>query len=262
MQKLLIAILLFVGADMQAQTVREIATLASTPRNIISLDADYYTLLAEQGEQEAFDKTFRKRTHADIMATQNEKQKERNKVLILQCEPCVLPYAQLDTLANILYKRNLIGYWRAVAIRTVQFTVSADNKAEQFIRTSRILDEDTSGDMFISITEDDFRLYYKEAGKEKFRVITDNKYELQGKRYLLLYKNIKSAGDVSVVGIDSAGRLILNTYTAAQRRVPNKYNVYETTASQIVLEKLKVAQLHYKEEKKDKPIQGRKVSPN
>ncbi|OSZ82522.1 hypothetical protein CAP35_04425 [Chitinophagaceae bacterium IBVUCB1] len=245
-----------------AQTVREVATLITTPRKVVSLPVDYYVLQAAEGEQEAFDKTFRRLTPADVIATQNEKQKERNKVRVLQCDPCVLPYAQLDTLANIKFKRNMQGYWRAVAIRTLRFTDSIDNKAELFNRAPQLIAEDTVADMLMNITEDDCRVYYKEAGKEKFRVITDSKYELKNKRCLLMYKNMKSAGSVSFAGIDSAGRLLLYTSTATQRRIPNKYNVYETITSQVILEKLNVAQLNYKEEKNNKPIPSRRVSPN
>jgi hypothetical protein len=225
MQKILTGLLMLLVSAAHAQTVREVATLITTPRKVVSFPVDYYVLQAAEGEQEAFDKTFRRQTPADVIATQNEKQKERDKVRILQCEPCVLPYAQLDTLANIKFKRNMQGYWRAVAIRTLRFTDSVDNKAELFNRASQLIAEDTVADMLMNITEDDCRVYYKEAGKEKFRVITD-------------------------------------TSVATQRRIPNKYNVYETITSQVILEKLNVAQLNYKEEKNNKPIPSRRVSPN
>lgn len=262
MKKLFIYLLLLLTFTSSAQTVREIAALATTPRNVVDLPVDYYILSAEQGEQETFDKTFRKLTPVDVLHTQSEKLKEKNKVSVLLCQPCVLPYVQPDTQINIKFKRNLHGYWRAVSIRTLQFTDSTNNKAASFNRTSRMLNEDTSADMLISITEDNFRVYYKEAGKEKFRIITDTKYELLGKRYMLLYKNMKSSGDISLAGIDTTGKLILNTCISAQRRIPNMYNVYETITSQVVLEKLNVQHLHYKEEKKNNSVPGKRVSPN
>lgn len=261
MQKLFIVILLFVGADMQAQTVREIATLATRPRNFVSLDVDYYILLAEQSEQEAFDKTFRKRTPADVMARQKEKLTENKKVSFLKCQPCVLPYAQLDTQANIPFKRNLLGYWRAVCIRTIRLSDSVSYINSLFYRNATIQFEDSS-DMIISLTEDAIRVYYKGTDKEKYQVITDSKYELEGKRFIMVYKNLRNEADVFQVGIDSLGRLIVNNSASYQRRESGQSNAYVTTTTQLVLEKLKVAQLNYKEEKKDKVIPSRRVSPN
>jgi hypothetical protein len=84
---------------------------------------------------------------------------------------------------------------------------------------------------------------------------------LQGKRYLLLYKNLKRAAEISLAGIDKEGRLIINSYTAIQKRIPDKYIVHQTIVEQLVLEKLNVEQLRYEKEKK--PMQGSKhTAPN
>ena len=72
-----------------------------------------------ENEQESFDSTFRRLTPNDVMAKQKEKLTERKNISLLRCEQCALPFVQLDTAANIKFKRNFYGYWRAVAIRTL-----------------------------------------------------------------------------------------------------------------------------------------------
>ena len=261
MRQLLVAILICFCDHALAQTPREIATLVNTPRNHASLPADYYMLMATENEQQAFDSTFRRLTPNDVLARQKEKLTERNKVSLLRCEQCALPFVQLDTAANIKFKRNLYGYWRAVVIRTIRYSDSISYSTDLFYRNAVIQFEDTS-DMLISITEDNFRAYYKDAGKERYRISTDSKYEFAGKRFLLLYKNLKSEADVMQAGIDKEGRLIVNSSTSYQRREEGHSNVYDTNTTQLILEKLNVQQLHYKEEKKNNPVPGRRVSPN
>lgn len=237
------------------------AGLVNTPRNYTTLPVDYYILIAPENEQQAFDSTFRRLTPNDVLARQKEKLTERNKISILRCEQCALPFAQLDTAANIKFKRNLYGYWRAVVIRTLRFADSISYGTSLFYRDAVVQFEDTA-DMLISITENNFRVYYKDAGKEKYRIVTNSRYEFMAKRFLLLFKNLKSEADVWQVGIDDKGRLIINSNTSYQRREEGQSNVYSTTTTQVVLEKLKVQQLHYKEEKKNNPVPGRRVSPN
>lgn len=261
MRQLLVAILICLCGHTLAQTPREMATLVNTPRNFESLPVDYYMLIAPENEQESFDSTFRRLTPTDVLAKQKEKLTERKNISLLRCEQCALPFVQLDTAANIKFKRTLYGYWRAVAIRTLQFTDSISYNTSLFYRNAAVQFEDTA-DMLISITEDNFRVYYKDAGKDKYRIVTDSRYEFMAKRFLLLYKNLKSEADVWQVGIDDKGRLIINSNTSYQRREEGQSNVYSTTTTQVVLEKLKVQQLHYKEEKKNNPVPSRRVSPN
>ncbi len=261
MRQLLVALLICFCGHALAQTPREIATLVNTPRNSASLPAEYYMLIAPENEQEAFDSTFRRQTPNDVLTRQKEKLTERNKVTLLRCEQCALPFVQLDTAANIKFKRNLYGYWRAVVIRTIRFSDSISYSTDLFYRNAVVQFEDTS-DLIISISEDNFRVYYKDAGKDRYRIITDSKYEFAGKRFLLTYKNLKSEADVMQAGIDKEGRLIINNNTAYQRREEGHSNVYATNTTQLILEKLNVQQLHYNEEKKNNPVPSRRVSPN
>lgn len=261
MRQLLVAILICFCGHALAQTPREMASLVNTPRNFESLPVDYYMLIAPENEQQSFDSTFRRLTPNDVLAKQKEKLTERKNISLLRCEQCALPFVQLDTAANIKFKRNLYGYWRAVAIRKIRFTDSISYNTSLFYRNA-VVEFDDSADLLVSITEDNIRAYNKAAGKDRYSIITDSRYEFAGKRFLLIYKNLKSEADVLQVGIDDRGWLIINSNTSYQRREEGQSNVYSTTITQVVLEKLKVQQLHYKEEKKNNPIPGRRVSPN
>ncbi|MBS1772625.1 MAG: hypothetical protein JST82_07185 [Bacteroidetes bacterium] len=128
-------------------------------------------------------------------------------------------------------------------------------------RTSRLIDEDTVSDMIASIGEASFRMYYRSSETDRLKILTDSKYELEGKRYLLTYRNLKSASDVSLTGIDSNGRLIINSYSVRLRQAKYKYTVYVTVVNQIVFEKLNIEQLHYYKEKKARTGTGRHAAP-
>lgn len=254
-------LLLLASAFAHAQTVRDVAKLANTPRKYTDLPPDEYELFADQGAQEAFDNTFRKMMPPDVAKQLKEVPGEKDGILTLYCTQCPMPYAQLDTNTQIKFKRNLLGYWRAVNMRKVLYSDSASYPGGEFYRDASVLNEEAEDDMILSIDEKAFRGYYKEQGTDKYRIIIDSKYELQGKRYLLLYKNLKRAAEVSLVGIDKEGRLIINSYTAIQKRIPNKYIVHQTIVEQLVLEKLNIEQLRYEKEKK--LIQGsRHTAPN
>lgn len=249
---LLNALLLF-SFNSYAQTQKDLAKFTAEPRHIVSLPEDYCTTAPGTSFIEWLRETNVQRKHlpADVAAVQKAAPFSGGKEIIVVYKPTALPHITLDSNTLVRHNRDLYGYWRAITIRTVTYKDSCSLADSSIHCSTNTLSESKTDDIIAVFTEDIMKLFLKEADKKKFQVLVDGKYEIVNKRYLLQYKALKSGANISLIGIDKEGRLIINAYSMIERRAQKEYITYETTMQQLVFEKLRVGQLHYDKEKKD-----------
>ena len=123
----------------------------------------------------------------------------------------VIPLAQLDTLTIVDDPQKLIGTWRMIQFRSIKYEDSVYVPTKTYYRLDDTLLNDKSNDeAFAVFTEDNFKLYAKESGKAKFKKMMSANYQIENKRFMMVYKLAKSGAGVSEFGIDEKGYLILN----------------------------------------------------
>jgi hypothetical protein len=151
------------------------------------------------------------------------------------CQPSASSHAQLDTATVIRDAAQLQGNWRIVTSRLITHIDSVTFADKRIYRSATQRPKTSSGAMLvtdrkISVTETNPAL--RNSGK----TINSN-YELVNQRYLLLYRGAKSGGAVSQVGLDAQGRLVMHTAAVTERKIPGRYQVYQTVISQTILER-------------------------
>ncbi len=154
-----------------------------------------------------------------------------NGVSTWWCANSASPYAQLDTTTRIADAQRLVGEWHGVANRLITHIDSFSIADQKFYRSA--LARDTPGPFTIRFTAS--KLQLKPASLRRNRA--HRHYVLLNQRYLLLYGLAKSNGNVSLVGLDPAGRLVFHTSTVVERKVRGQYHTYQTVTRQLICER-------------------------
>jgi hypothetical protein len=152
-----------------------------------------------------------------------------------------IPHAQLDTTTGISDYKKIIGTWRMIKYRSINFNDSVYIPTTTYYRLPDVLIEDKSKDdeAFAVIDENNFKIYVKELGKVKFKKMVSAKYKMENSRFILIYKGLKASGGVSQIGIDEKGYLILNYPKVIERVKDGKYISYYAIIEQYIFEKVK-----------------------
>jgi hypothetical protein len=111
------------------------------------------------------------------------------------------------------------------------------NKNE-VLRNNTIVKQENGDDVFLEISDKQFRLYAKAEGRKDFKREASVRYALESGRYLLLYKIARAGAAVSQVGIDKEGRLVMHAAIVEERKLPGNYIVYQAIISQSVYERI------------------------
>jgi hypothetical protein len=152
----------------------------------------------------------------------------------------IIPHAQLDTATVLKNSEALIGTWRMIKFRSVSFNDSFSLQTKTYYRLSDLLLADKSADeAFAVITEGDFKIYAKEAGKSKFKKMLSAQYVIENNKFMIMYKLVKSGGGVSQIGIDEKGYLIINYPKVIEHVKKDEYISYYTIIDQYIYEKVK-----------------------
>ncbi|MBH8559920.1 hypothetical protein [Hymenobacter negativus] len=147
------------------------------------------------------------------------------------CANSASPYAQLDTATRIADAQRLVGEWHGVANRLITHIDSFSIADQKFYRS--VAAKDTPGPFTVRFTES--KLELKPASLRRNR--NHRNYVLLNQRYLLLYGTAKSSGNVSLVGLDPAGRLVFHTSTVVERKVRGQFLTYQTVTRQLICER-------------------------
>jgi antitoxin component YwqK of YwqJK toxin-antitoxin module len=152
--------------------------------------------------------------------------------------PSAKPHAQLDTTTTIIDLNKVQGVWRAISYRTLQFKDSASIIGQTIYRTNKLVDENNEDDALLIFDNNELKLFVKEKSKPNFKKKVSTKYEIENGRYLLAYKLFKASGNVSMIGIDKDGQLIINSVAVLEEKIPGNYINYYANIEQIILEKI------------------------
>ncbi|SFO99241.1 hypothetical protein SAMN05428949_7093 [Chitinophaga sp. YR627] len=233
-------LLTLITTTIAAQSKDNIEQLAVTPKKSITLPLDYAISLPRP-DVAHWDSDYNVYGHfltPVVKKTQMGMSYEKDGVQIWMVVPSASPHAQLDTSMRIADPVQLIGTWRAVSRRRINFQDSARYDKDEIVRKHPVMTEENSDDVFLQISDKQLRLYAKEAGKQHFKREASGRYTLEGGRYLLSYKLAKAGGAVSQVGIDKEGRLVMHSAIVEERKVPGSYIVYIAAINQLVYERV------------------------
>ncbi len=212
----------------------------STPRVMKEFPLDY-AILQPTPTFEQWDNDYNAFNHfltRDIMKTQiGLSWTDKTGEHFWWCQPSVRTHTQIDTTTMIADKKSIIGEWRIVCLRTVEFADSALYADKKIYRNSRLIDERKDDDVYLSVTEKKFLLYHKEKGKKKFKKL-NRSYLIESQRYLMLYNAFKSSAAVSFIGLDKEGNLIINAVSVLEKKIEGKYINYQSTIVQMILKRM------------------------
>ena len=145
--------------------------LTSSPKTTVQFPIDYKILrprLAVSHWDDDYDKFYSYLTPA-LRKTQAALSLNNNGVISTFTPNSIMPHAQLDTNTIIKDIGEVVGTWRMLAYRSIQFNDSVDLHTKNYYRlTDTILDDKSQDEVFAVLTDDHFKLYARESGKTKF----------------------------------------------------------------------------------------------
>jgi len=225
-----------------SQNKEDFEQLASTPKTLKIFPLSYKILLPRLEFRlwdNDFDKFYSYLTPA-LKKTQATMSFNSNGVNTMINPNSIIPHAQLDTNTIIKNKELLLGTWRMMTYRSIRFNDSVDIKGRKYYRIAdTLLDDKSNDEVFAVFADNQFQLFVKEPGKEKFKKIGSSKYSIENNRYLMLYKLFKAGSGVSQIGIDENGYLILNYPRVIENVKKDEYISYYSIIEQYIFEKSK-----------------------
>lgn len=175
-----------------------------------------------------------------LRKTQAALSMEDNGVVSSFTPNSIMPHAQLDTTTIIANGNDLPGTWRMLVFRSIRFNDSVDIATKTYYRLAdTLLDDKTTDEAFAIFSDNQFKLYVKEAGRSGFKKEISSKYKIENKRFLMLYKFAKAAAGISQFGVDEKGYLILNYPKVIENVKKGVYFSYYSVVEQYVFEKVK-----------------------
>ncbi|HLO71999.1 MAG TPA: hypothetical protein VK167_14065 [Flavipsychrobacter sp.] len=239
-QPVIFSLLLILSYTVSAQSKKEIESLTTTSKNTIDIPLSYMCSFPTP-ELREWDKGYNaylKYLTPAVMKTQLGMSFVKDGIQYWWIYPSAKPHVQLDTVTMINSKEQMYGTWRAVKSRRILFTDSSSYVADKVFRSDSLLAE-TQEDIFFVFNQKSLGVYAKETPEGKLKHISNTRYDIESKRYLMLYKVFKGGAGISLAGIDDKGRLIIHANHVEERKVPNNYIVYETIVDQMIFEKVK-----------------------
>lgn len=215
--------------------------LDNQPKDYVDLPLDYCNLFPDSSSFEQWDKDynlFEKFLTKDILKTQMGLSYTINGVQIWWCIPSARTHVQLDTTTMILNNDLVVGEWRAVTNRRITYEDSASYSVKKMYRSTK-LDYDNKEDYFyLLITPEKFKLYAKTKGKDNYKNVANKNYDIESKRYIMLFGASRTGSAISFIGLDKENRLILNSYYVQERKIKGIYIVYQATMTQMIFERI------------------------
>ena len=238
---LLLAVILTFSAETYSQE-KQFEQIALTQKTSINFPIDY-KILRPRLEYPLWDKDydiFYSYLTPTLRKTQSALSYNDNGVVTSIIPNAIMSHAQLDTSTIISNKSNLIGTWRMLVLRSIRFNDSVYLPTKTYYRLSdTLLDDKSKDEAFAVFTDDNFKLYSREVGKTGFKKEISTKYNIENRRYIMLYKFFKSGAGVSQFGLDEKGYLILNYPKVIENVKKGEYFSYYAIIDQYIFEKVK-----------------------
>lgn len=241
MQKTLYAIVFtLITLPAFAQSKATLDSLSALPKTLKKFNLNYKINLPRPDARywdEDFD-IYYKYLNPALRKTQMSLQSVDKGVEIMLNPNSILPHAQLDTLTAITDPGRLQGCWRMVTCRGLRFTDSLAYAERKMFRSDTLISDSSEDEVFAFFEGNDFKLWAREKGKQKFKKEIASRFQLEQNRYLMLYKYFKSGSGISQVGIDESGNLILNYNSVIEHKKPDAYMTYIAVVQQFIFEKV------------------------
>jgi hypothetical protein len=221
---------------------KEFEQLALTPKTSAIFPLDYKILRPRTAYplwDKDYDQYYKFLTPA-LRKTQAALSYEDKGVVTSVIPNSIMLHAQLDTTTIMTNPAQLEGTWRMLVFRSIRFNDSVDLPTKTYYRLAdTLLDDKSKDEAFAVITDNNFKLYVREAGQTEFKKRMSSKYAVESRRYLLLYKFSRAGAGVSQFGTDEKGRLILNYPRVIEHVKKGAYFSYYAVVEQYIFEKVK-----------------------
>ncbi len=238
---LLLAVILTFSADSYSQE-KQFEQIALTQKTPINFPIEY-KILRPRLEYPLWDRDydiFYSYLTPTLKKTQSALSYNDNGVVTSIIPNAIMSHAQLDTSTIISNASNLTGTWRMLVFRSIRFNDSVYLPTKTYYRLSdTLLDDKSKDEAFAVFTDDNFKLYSREVGKPGFKKEISTKYNIENRRYIMLYKFFKSGAGVSQFGLDEKGYLILNYPKVIENVKKGEYFSYYAIIDQYIFEKVK-----------------------
>lgn len=238
---LLLAVILTFSTDSYSQE-KQFEQISLTQKTPINFPIDH-KILRPRLEYPLWDKDydiFYSYLTPTLKKTQSAISYNNNGVVTSVIPNAIMSHAQLDTSTIISNDTNLIGTWRMLVFRSIRFNDSVYLPTKTYYRLSdTLLDDKSKDEAFAVFTDNNFNLYAREVGKLKFKKEISSKYNIENRRYIMLYKLFKSGAGVSQFGLDEKGYLILNYPKVIENVKKGEYFSYYAIIDQYIFEKVK-----------------------
>lgn len=233
---------LAVNNSVYGQADTRFEKIAAEPKTIKTFPANYKIALPgltfEQWDHD-FELYYKYLTPA-LRKTQATMSSVTDGVHIMVNPNSIMPHAQLDTGIAIKNEAAVMGLWRMITYRKLQFNDSANIATRTLYRAAdTVLEDKSSDEAFANFEKNQFQLYAREAGKTSFKKKIASKFKIESNRYLMLYKFFKSGSGVSQIGIDENGYLVLNYPTVIEYTKKGAFIAYYAFIEQFIFEKVK-----------------------
>ncbi len=235
------ALMLTISSNLYSQE-KEFERIIQTPKTTLTPAPDY-KITRPRLEYPLWDKDydiFYSHLTPALKKTQASFSFTTDGVVTTVVPNSIIPHAQLD-LTTITPDPNILqGTWRMLVFRSIRFNDSVYIPTKTYYRLNDTLLEDKSKDeAFAIFTDNDFKLYAREAGKSKFKKEISSRHSVENKRFLTLYKFSRAGAGVSQFGIDEKGHLILNYPKVIEQVKKGEYFSYYAIIEQYIFEKVK-----------------------
>ncbi len=235
------ALMLTISSNLYSQE-KEFERIIQTPKTTL-IPAPDYKITRPRLEYPLWDKDydiFYSQLTPALKKTQASFSFTTDGVVTTVVPNSIIPHAQLDTTTITPDPTILQGTWRMLVFRSIRFNDSVFIPTKTYYRLNVTLLEDKSKDeAFAIFTDNDFKLYAREAGKSKFKKEISSRYSVENKRFLMLYKFSRAGAGVSQFGIDEKGHLILNYPKVIEQVKKGEYFSYYAIIEQYIFEKVK-----------------------
>lgn len=236
----LIFAITIISCGVSKETMKKIENSKKEMKNF---PIDYCNLFPSQSF-ENWDKDFElynKFLSNEIMRTQMGLSFMENGIQKWWCPNAARPHIQLDTLTKISDIKKIFGDWRITCNRQVIYTDSAVYAEKKIYRDSKIIYDEKGADLYLEISADKFNIYGNDSLNGKYKKMKKN-YEVINGRFLLLYGLSKASSNISFIGIDKDGQMIINSNTVRERKIKGTYITYEAIMTQFILNKINLQQ--------------------
>jgi len=240
--KLLFPAFCFFAIQSFAQSQAELKQLMAVPKTVKTFPLNYKIALPDPDSctfgyhMEQYEKYLTPL----LIKTQQTLSSNSGDVTTVINYNSVRPHAQLDTSTLISNEAMLKGTWRMIVYRSIRFNDSLDFAGRKcYHLPDTLLAGSGDEEALVVFTDRNFKMFIREPGKVHIKKATGYRYQLENRRYLMLYTLSKAGADVSQAGIDENGYLILNTPKVIMYTRKNSYVSYYSIIEQYIFERIK-----------------------